>query len=367
MGLASHPVNARSSETLIGKAEEALLQAKMKGKNNLHYFEESALEPHLRPTILIVDDEPRTIKLMEAYLFHANYEIVKAHNGDEALSIIKNVNVDLVLLDIMMPGTDGYEVCRQLKENETTKLIPVVMVTALNDTKAKVKALAAGADDFVTKPPNRVELVARVKSLLRIKSLNDSLTGFERVLVSLTNVIEKKEKSLEGHVQRVAGMAVVIGRNMGLSESEIEVLRLGAILHDIGRLGVPSDILDKPSTLSEEEWETIKSHPDVGYRIILPLAKNIGPALDIIRHHHERLDGSGYPDGLNAEELSTSSQIMTVVDMYDSITTDQPYRKAKSKEEAVTILRQEVEEGKLDKQIVEKLFDIVADGVGFEQ
>ncbi len=359
VGLASHPANAKSQEGLLSKAEEALLHAKMMGKNNLYYFEEDTPQSHSKPTILIVDDDPTNVKLMEAYLFHSSYEIVKAYDGEEALSIVNNMGVDLVLLDIMMPGIDGYEVCRRLKQSEATNLIPVVMVTALNDTKAKVKALEYGADDFVTKPPKRVELQARVKSLLRIKYLNNSLTTVEKVLMSLANAAEAKDDSSQGHVQRVASMAVALGRTMGLPETDIQALRLGGILHDIGKIGVSGDILNKPSTLNDQEWEVVKGHTDVGYRSCLPLAKNLGPALDIIRHHHERLDGSGYPDGLSGEELTIPSQIMTVADMYDAMTTDKPYRKAMTKEKALEILYQEVEDGKLDKEIVQKLMETI--------
>ena len=359
MGLVSFPTDARSPEGLLSRAEEVLVHAKMWGKNKIYYFDSAAPISPNKPVVLVVDDEPTNVKLVEAFLFQLDYKILKAYGGEDALAMVRNLDVDLILLDIMMPGMDGYEVCRRIKGNDATCQIPVLMVTALDDTEAKVKALDAGADDFVTKPLNRVELLARMKSLLRIKSLNDSLSTIEKVLMSLANTVEAKEEYSPGHVQRVASLAVTMGRRMGLPARDVDAIKLGGILHDIGKRGVPPDILNKPGKLDDDEWEVVRGHADVGFQISLPLAKNLTPALEIIRHHHERLDGSGYPDGLSAGELSVRSQIVTIVDMYDSMTTDQPYRRALSQEKAFEILWKETNDGKLDRAIVQQLIDIV--------
>ena len=356
VGLASLPGDASSKAHLIGKAQEALLCAKMRGNNKVHFFEQEKI-PHDTPasTILVVDDEPRNIKLLEGLLRPLNYEVLKANDGEEALSLVNKTSVDIVLLDIMMPKMDGYEVCRRLKNSERTRLIPVIMVTALHDMEAKVKGIEAGADDFLPKPVNKIELQARTRSLVNTKKLNDKLTSVEDVLFSLANAVEAKDSYTQGHTQRVADMAILLGSKMSLSEQEINALRVGGILHDIGKIGVPRDILNKPGPLTEDEWAVMKQHPTIGHKICLPLKKSLGPALDMIQHHHEKLDGSGYPDGLREDEIPTVARIMAVVDIYDALITDRPYRKGMSREKALSILQEEADEGKLDKSVVEQL------------
>ena len=363
VGLSSYPRDASNREELIKKAREALLQAKTRGKNRVYFFKKDS-KPAAEATsrILVVDDEPLNVKLLEALLIPINYEVIRAFNGEEALSLVSKVDVDLVLLDIMMPGLDGYEVCRYLKASEATRLIPVVMVTALDDIEARVKGIEVGADDFLTKPPNKVELLARIKSLINVKSLNDRLASFDNVLFSLAGAVEAKDAYTQGHIQRVANMAVTIGKKMGLSESEIESVRIGGILHDIGKIGVSRQILNKPGRLTVKERELMETHPDIGYRICLPLKKNLGPALEVIRYHHEKLDGSGYPDRLKGKEISTVARVMAVVDIYDALVTERPYRKGMANEKALDILRQEAIEGKLDKKVVEALIELVSRG-----
>ncbi|MEA3360123.1 MAG: diguanylate cyclase [Thermodesulfobacteriota bacterium] len=359
-GIASCPREASNRENLILKAQEALLQAKIRGKNKVCFLEEerkSVSEQKFK--ILIVDDEPRNVKLLGAILVPFNYEIIKAYNGEEALSVMKKVDIDLVLLDIMMPYIDGYEVCRRLKRSEATRMVPIVMVTALDDMEARVKGIEAGADDFITKPPNRIELTARINSLLRVNALNKKLTSIENVLISMANAVEAKDAYTQGHTQRVADMAVALGNKMGLSAIETEALRLGGILHDIGKIGVPREVLNKPGPLDPDEWEVMKRHPETGFNICLPLKKTLGPALEIIRHHHEKLDGSGYPDGIKGEEISVLVRIMAVVDIFDALDTDRPYRKGMPREKTFKILSEESSEGKLDKGIVEHLMEMV--------
>jgi putative two-component system response regulator len=352
IGLASCPDDANSTEGLLAKAHEALLQAKIRGRNRVHCLEVGAgQKAEMRPRVLAVDDDARNLKLLKA-LLQAEYDIVTASSGAEALSISRKIDLDLILLDIMMPGMDGFEVCRRLKQSETTRLIPIVMVTAIDDSEAKVKAIEAGADDFLTKPPNKTELLARVKSLTRVKRLNNSLTTIENVLISLAKAVEAKDAYTQGHILRVANLAVGLGRRMGLPEPQIEALRIGGILHDIGKIGVSAEILNKPGPLDDEEWEVMKGHPDAGYEICLPLAHNLGEALDIIRHHHERIDGSGYPDGLKGNEIAVTARIMNVVDIYDALTSNRPYRKAMTTEKATGILKEEAAQGKLDDEIV---------------
>jgi putative two-component system response regulator len=360
IGIADYPDTSENKEVLIQKAEDALARAKRKGKNRVTIFrkEKILLTDHV-PKVLIVDDEPKNIKLLEAFLIPFKYEILKAENGEDALSIISREKVDLVLLDVMMPHMDGFEVCRRIKDNGNTRMIPVVMVTALDDTEAKVKAIEMGADDFITKPPNRIELQARIRSLIKVKMLNSTLTSLESVLFSLANTVEAKDEYTRGHTQRVSELAVAISIKMGLSLKDINEIKIGGIIHDVGKIGVPRAILNKPGPLDPEEFEIMKTHPYIGYKICAPLKKSLGMVLDIIYYHHEKLDGSGYPVGLKGKDIPVGAQVLTVADIYDALTSDRPYRKAMAKEKAVAILRQEADDGKLERQIVEYLIEII--------
>ncbi len=363
VGLASYPDDATTKEVLTEKARKALLKAKLGGKNKVCFFEKKCpTVSNELPKILVVDDEPRNVKLLEANLLPLNYEVIKAFNGEDALAIVNKVDIDLILLDVMMPNMDGYEVCRRLKASEATRLIPVIMVTALDGIEDKIKGIEAGADDFLTKPPNNSELVARTKSLVKLKKLNNNLTSIEGVLFSLANTVEAKDAYTQGHVERVSSLAMRLGQKMSLPESELEALRYGGALHDIGKIGVPREIINKAGPLDIGEWEIIKNHPDIGYKICLPLRMNLGPALDVIRYHHEKLDGSGYPDGLKGEEISTVARIMAVSDIFDALITDRPYRKAMPRAKALEILRKEAEEGKLDREVVRNLELLVNKG-----
>ncbi len=360
VGLSSFPQDARNGESLIHRAQEALYQAKICGKNQVYFFKEEKMPMDgQKPRILTVDDDPGNLKLLDALLLPLNYEVIKASNGEDALSIVNKIDVDLILLDILMPNMDGYEICRRVKGNEATRLIPVLMITTLDDIESKIRGIEAGAEDFITKPPNKLELLARVKSLIKVKKLNSSLTSIENVLFSMANAVEAKDPYTKGHILRVSNLAVALGKGKGLSMADIEALRLGGILHDIGKIGIPQEVLNKPGPLTSDEWEIIKGHADKGYMISLPLEKTLGPALEAIRYHHERLDGSGYPIGLKGDEISTVARIMAIVDIYDALLTDRPYRQRMNQEKALAILRQEAGEGKLDKEIVEYLIEIV--------
>ena len=362
IGLASCPDDATTVRNILNKANEALTKAKLQGKNNIHFAENNADKGFdNRPTILIVDDDFQNLKLLEGMLFPIDCELIKATNGIDTLSVVQKTAVDLIILDVMMPEMDGYEVCQQLKTNEATRLIPVVLVTALDDREAKIKGINAGADDFITKPANKMELLARTKSLIRLKRLNDNLASIEYVLFSLARTVEAKDEYTKGHVERVSKLAIILGRKMGLTETEMEALRIGGILHDIGKITIPEYILNKPGSLSHEESEVMKNHPVAGYNICLPLKKNLGYALEVIRQHHEKLDGSGYPDGLRSEDISIASRIMAVVDIYDALVTDRAYREGLSLEKAIEILKQEADSKKLDEFVVENLIAVVCE------
>ena len=360
IGLAPFTLNDKHGDPVIENARKALYEAKMRGKNQVFHYQESKQDPtQSRPRVLLVDDSKLNIKMLSAMLIPLEYEIIKAYNGEEALHIASKVDLDLVLLDVMMPGMDGFEVCRRLKNNDNTRMTPVVLVTTLNDSDSRIKGIESGADDFITKPPNKTELLARTKSLIKLKRLNHNLTSIENVLFSMAKAVEAKDAYTQGHVERTANLAITLGRKMNLNSQDIEALRFGGILHDIGKIGMPNAIINKPGKLNDDEWKIMKAHPQVGYEICLPLKDSLGAALEVIRYHHEKLDGSGYPVGLKAEQISSVARIMAVADIYDALTSDRSYRQGMSKEKAFDILRQEAGEGKLDMKVVEHLIGIV--------
>src|SRR6267378_2578371 len=247
--------------------------------------------------VLVVDDGAANRQLVQAYMTGIDCEVRMAENGESALEQIKAEPPDLVLLDVQMPGLDGYEVCRRIKAGPRGRLLPVVMITALNQTDDRVRALESGADDFMAKPVERVELVARVRSALRLKALYNTLDSAEQVIFSLASAVEAKDSLTERHTQRVGESARHVGRRLGLPEFALDALYRGGIIHDIGKIGVPDAILLKPGPLDEHELSIMQSHVLIGESIVRPLRSG-SSLLPIIRHHHERFDGRGYPDHL---------------------------------------------------------------------
>jgi putative two-component system response regulator len=361
IGLASaSELNSMHVDKIIRDAEAGLMEAKLQGKNRTAWYQKKPeTENVLSGRVLVVDDEPLNLKLLEAALTSRGYEVVKAGSGPDALSVLSKTAIDLILLDVMMPEMDGFEVCRRIKSREESRMIPVILVTGLGDVDSRVQGIEAGADDFLTKPPNMMELFARTKAFLKVKHLNQNMTSIENVLFSLANTVEAKDSYTQGHVKRVSELAIAVGRRLGRPEPELEALRIGGALHDIGKIGVPKSVLNKQGPLDPDEWVAMKKHPEFGYNICYPLRNNLKQALDVIRHHHEKMDGSGYPDGLAGDEISVPSRIMTVADIYDALTTHRPYRKAMSREKAISILQEEVRQGKLDGEVVSCLIELV--------
>ena len=290
------------------------------------------------PVVLVVDDGAANRELIEACLAGVECEVRTAEDGQSALTAIHGSLPDLVLLDVQMPGMDGHEVCRRIKANAASRLLPVVMITSLDHTSDRVRALEAGADDYMTKPVDRVELVARVRSALRLKSVYDSLDSAEQVIFALAAAVEAKDPYTEAHTQRVAGAARRVGVRLGLSASELDSLYRGGLIHDIGKIGVPDAILLKPGPLDAAELMAMQAHPIIGETIVAPLRSGAG-LLPIIRNHHEHFDGNGYPDRLAGSKIPHLARIVAVCDAYDALVTDRPYRQRKSREEAIAILR----------------------------
>jgi len=272
------------------------------------------------------------------YLSSLECEVMLAADGPSALAMIESSPPDLVLLDVRMPGMDGYEVCRRIKAMPRGRLLPVVMITGLSQTTHRVMALEAGADDFMAKPVEGAELIARVRSALRLKELYNTLDGAEHVIFSLATAVEAKDSFTERHTQRVGESARHLGRRLGLPEFALDALYRGGIIHDIGKIGVADSILHKPGPLDASEVPQMQAHVAIGESIVRPLHSTSG-LLPIIRHHHERFDGRGYPDGLKAREIPRLAGIVSVCDAFDALVNDRPYRTRRSTEEALAVLR----------------------------
>ncbi|MBI4301516.1 MAG: response regulator [Chloroflexi bacterium] len=275
--------------------------------------------------ILVVDDVAHNRELLSAMLRVAGYDVVTAANGQEALDKVSTELPDLIILDDRMTWLTGCEVCAQLKNQEATRLIPVIILVSSDGMKDKVRALEAGCDDVLTKPVHQGELLARVGSLVKAKRLNEELIDMERLLVVLANAIEAKDLYTKGHVERVVLYATSFAQKLGLSPYQEKCLRRAAVLHDVGKIGIEESILLKKGPLTSTEWEKMKRHPLLGERIVQPLGRD-GQVLDMIRHHHERYDGTGYPDGLVGAAISLGARILAVADSFDAITSDRPYR-----------------------------------------
>ena len=314
-----------------------------------------------RPRILVVDDDALIRQFLEDQLTGEGYLVSTARDGEEALVKVAADSPDLILLDVMMPKVDGFEVCRRLKSDDRTILIPVVMVTALTATDQRIKGIEAGADDFLSKPYNRLELFTRVRSLLKLKRHTDELENAETVLFSLALSVEAKDPYTNGHCDRLARYSVALGKSLGLHAEQLKTLQRGGVLHDLGKVGVPESILLKPGPLNDMERAVVREHPAIGERICKPL-KSLRMVLPIIRHHHERWDGSGYPDGLAGEAIPLTARIMQVADIYDAFTTERPYKRALTQEESIALMREETAKGWWDPRLVEAFISLLTNG-----
>ena len=319
-------------------------------------------EAHTPPTgaILVVDDVDSNARLLERLLVRDGHHVRIAKDGAEALSVVGRERPDLVLMDVMMPTLDGFETCRRLKADAATRLIPVVLVTALQESCDRIRGLEVGADDFLSKPVHPAELTARVRSLLRIKRYTDELDDAASVILSLALTIEARDATTDGHCQRLSRHAVHVGQGLGLAEEEIGALALGGFLHDIGKVGIPDSVLLKPSPLTAEEFTLMKQHALIGDRLCGEL-RSLRRVRPIVRHHHERLDGSGYPDGLRGDAIPLLAQIMGMVDVFDALTTARPYKPALPVARAYEELSDEVRRGWRARELFDVLIRVGLD------
>jgi putative two-component system response regulator len=294
------------------------------------------------------------VALLEA----EGYEVLQADGGQAALERVSETAPDLILLDVMMPGMDGYEVCRRLKQEEHTRLIPIVFVTALNERRARLEGINAGGDDFLSKPFDQLELSARVKSLIRQKRLNEDLDHASKVLFSIARTVERRDPNTGDHCERLVVLGKAFGEYMKLSRLEVRDLIWGGYLHDIGKVGIPDAVLLKTGKLGPEEWQIMKQHVLIGEQICQPLRTMRG-VIPIIRHHHERWNGSGYPDGLIGDEIPLLAQIFQLVDIYDALTHERPYKQAYTPQESLNLMFQETEKGWRSPVLMEKFAEFI--------
>ena len=257
-----------------------------------------------------------------------------------------------------MPGKSGYDVCRELKEDRKTRLIPIVMITGLSDREDRVRGIEAGADDFLSKPLYPEELFARVKSLLKLKEFTDELENAEAVVVALALGIESRDPYTGNHCERLARYAAALGHHLGLDGDSIIALKRGGYLHDLGKVSIPDEILKKGTQLTQEEWAIMKQHPEIGEAICRPL-QSFRNVLPIIRHHHEHWNGSGYPDGLTGTHIPLLARVLQTVDVYDALRTARPYKPALIHEEAERTMRQESSAGRWDTELVAEFFNML--------
>jgi putative two-component system response regulator len=301
--------------------------------------------------ILVVEDDVGVRALLVKMLERHQYIVDVAGSAGEARECAQRAKPDLVLLDVGLPGEDGFSICRSFKERPEMRLTPVVMMTGLDDRGAKLQGIEAGADDFLSKPFDRAELTARVASLVRIKRYTDELETAEAVIRALALTVEARDPYTDGHCQRLAAYGTALGNAIGLGADDIAALHRGGYLHDVGKIGIPDAILGKPARLTPDEYQIMKGHTIIGEQLCGEL-RSLSAVRPIVRHHHERRDGSGYPDGLSGDAIPLLAQIIAIVDEYDAITTTRPYRAALTPEYAFEELEREVTAGIHSRELV---------------
>jgi putative two-component system response regulator len=307
--------------------------------------------------ILVADDHEPTLVGMRDLLEAAGHVVHTARNGADALRLATDERPDIVLLDVVMPGISGTHVCRELKQGSETRLTPVVLVSGCEDRSTRLDGLQAGADDFLSKPIDAEELRARVSSAIRLKRLTDELDSAESLFLALGRLVEARDPSTEGHCERLAGYATALGVALNLDPSDLDALYRGAFLHDIGKIGIPDRILLRRGKLSRREYELMKQHASIGDTLCATL-RSLEAVRPIVRHHHERLDGRGYPDGLAGERIPLLARIVSVVDVFDALTTERPYRKALPVRTAYDMLLAEARGGWCAEELVQRFIEV---------
>jgi cyclic di-GMP phosphodiesterase len=304
--------------------------------------------------VLIVDDDPQIREVLRKILRAALYHVEESGTAEDALLKLRECQPDLVLLDIGLPDRSGHDVLEEIRADPLTRLLPVVMLTGQATREEKLRAGRAGVTDFLAKPVSADELVPRVRSLVMLKHFADEHEHAERVILTLARTIDARDPYTAGHSGRVAEYADRIGQRMGLDAAERLDMRRGALFHDLGKIVVPDAILHKPGPLTGDERAVIEQHPTVGHELLSPM-RTMRRTLPVVLFHHERLDGSGYPDGIAGSEISMAVRIVTVSDIFDALTSDRAYRAALKRETALEILSEGVLKGWWDPHVFEEL------------
>ena len=311
--------------------------------------------------VLVADDIQANRELLTGLLTRDGYTVRAAPDGQAALDMIDQETPDLVLSDVIMPGLGGFDLCRRLKADPATRQIPIVLITSLSEREDRIEGINAGADDFLSKPVDAHELKARVRSLVRLKRLADDLDSTEAMIVRLAVAVEARDPYTNGHCDRMASYAAAFGRHLDLSDREVAALSRGGYLHDIGKIGIPDGILLNPGRYTADERSAMQQHTTIGDALCgsLPSLQLVRP---IVRHHHERFDGSGYPDGLAADRIPLLAQLTAIVDVYDALTNDRAYRAALSNDAACAELRDEAAMGRHRADLVAEFTGLVQSG-----
>lgn len=316
-----------------------------------------------KPTLLLVDDEPVNLRVLKQ-LLAADYQLIFAKNGEEAIRITTERRPQLILLDIMMPGLTGFEVCRILKGREDTRLIPIIFVTALNEEHDEAEGFEAGAVDYITKPISPPVVKARVKTHLSLVQSDELMRTRLQVVQRLGRAAEYKDNETGMHVMRMSHYSKELALAYGFCEGQAEILLHAAPMHDIGKIGISDNIMLKPSKLTDEEFAIMKMHPEIGAEILgecdsalLKIAKSVSLT------HHEKWDGTGYPNGLAGEDIPLEGRICAVADVFDALTSKRPYKDAWSVDETLKFMNEQKGkhfDPKLIELLVEKLPQILA-------
>jgi putative two-component system response regulator len=311
--------------------------------------------------VVVIEDVEENLEHITAVLERDGYTVVGARDGAEGLDLVLRERPDLVLTDVVMPHMNGFEVCRRLKSDRETRLIPVVLVTGLAERSDRIEGIDAGADDFLTKPFDGHELRARVRSLVRLKRFTDDLDRADSVILSLGLTVEARDRYTMGHCERMARFGGAFGVHLGLSDDEISALHRGGYLHDVGKVGIPDSILLKSGPLEPGERALMEKHPLIGEGLCGDL-RLLRPVRPIVRWHHERLDGTGYPDGLRGDAIPLVAQMMGIVDVFDALTTDRVYRNRLAWEDACLVLQQEAARGWRNPHLVDEFISLCRSG-----
>jgi putative two-component system response regulator len=302
-------------------------------------------------TVLILDSVEVNRRLLRGMLKNSAYRILEAKRPMEAIDLLALEKVDLVVVDLMMPEMSGTDFCRKLKSDRQTRLIPILMLTSIQGTESEIAGISSGADEFLVKPLQPQVVRTRVRAMLRNKALIDSLEEAETILFALAQSVEQRDANTGEHCKRLAHYSMMLGRALGLPESDIRSLHRGGYLHDIGKIAVPDAILFKPGSLTDDEWAIMRTHTTIGEGICRAM-KSLSGVLPIIRNHHEKWDGTGYPDNLKGEDIPLLARILQVADIYDALTSQRPYKRAFSHDEAIQVMLDEARRGWRDPRLV---------------